>query len=253
MTGLIAIHSVFPANVRAFMSTREGGLSPAPWDSLNLGLHVGDEQARVQENRRRLLAAAGASAAWPCSWMRQVHQTRVVGPDLARVDAGTEADACWSDRPRQICLIQVADCLPILLALADGSAVAACHAGWRGLCEGVIEATVNALPQGEKIAWLGPAIGADVFEVGAEVRAAFTSRAEEAGEAFNASVAHDGRYLADLCMLARQRLARLGVQQVQGGDECSFSQPERYFSYRRDGVTGRMAALIWREQALHPC
>ena len=229
-----------PPRVRAAVTTRAGGVSTAPYDSLNLGLHVGDDAARVRENRRRL----GEVLQLPAEplWLRQVH-----GVAVARLPAQpdrVEADAAVSTSAGGVCAILTADCLPVLLCDQQGSVVAAAHAGWRGLLAGVLEATVHAMnrPAAELMAWLGPAIGPSAFEVGGEVREAFTAHDSAAAQAFVAGV--PGKYLADLYMLARQRLGGCGLLRVFGGDCCTFSD-QRFYSYRRDRNTGRMASLIW--------
>ncbi len=231
-----------PASVGALMSTREGGVSRAPWDSLNLGVAVGDDPAAVAENRRRFAEATGAEPVW----LRQVHGARVV---RAGVDTDLVADAAWTDIPGIACAVQVADCLPVLLARRDGRAVAAAHAGWRGLAAGVVEAAVSALCEGsgctpqDLVAWLGPCIGPRRFEVGADVVAAFP----QAPQRFVFRPRPDGaeRWLADLAGLARERLGAAGVGPVGGAGWCTVEDPERFFSFRRDGTTGRMAAAVW--------
>lgn len=231
-----------PVGVRAGVTTRQGGTSEAPYTSLNLGGHVGDEPARVAANRDRLVAGAGLPA--PPRWLAQVHGTRVV---RAPFDGVPEADAVWTDRPGVVCAVLTADCLPVLLCSDDGERLAAVHAGWRGLAAGVLEATVTALdaPGNRLLAWLGPAIGPRNFVVGPEVREAFLARDAGAAACF---VAHRGdRWLADIYKLARRRLASLGVQRCYGGDFCTVEDVERFYSYRRDGVSGRLASLIWRE------
>lgn len=232
-----------PARVRAVVTTRAGGVSAVPFDALNLGDHVGDEPAAVAENRRRLQALLGCRPAW----LSQVHGVTVVQADPAQV---LEADASWSATPGIACAIMTADCLPVLFCDRAGARVAAAHAGWRGLAAGVLEASVAALgcPPGEVLAWLGPAIGPQAFEVGAEVREAFVSRHAEAAAAFVPST-NPGRYMADLYHLARIRLARVGVTAVYGGGLCTFGDAERFYSYRREPRTGRLASLIWLESA----
>lgn len=241
-----------PPGVRAAFTLRTGGVSSPPWDSLNLGTHVGDDPAAVAENRRRLRAAL-ALPAEPL-WLDQVHGATVHEPS-----APSQADPRSSDAPRpradavvvrapgQVCAIQVADCLPVIFAARDGTAVAAAHAGWRGLAGGVLEATVRSLgrPGRELLAWLGPAIGPAHFEVGDEVRAAFTAHDPQAASAFAANAR--GRWQCDLYALARQRLARLGIDAVSGGGWCTCADATRFFSFRRDGRCGRMAALAWLE------
>jgi len=230
-----------PPRVRAAFTLRGGGVSGPPFDTLNLGARVGDAPAAVAENRRRLATQLQLPGE-PC-WLEQVHGTTVA--DLDAPGAAHSADAAIARRAACVCVMQVADCMPVLFATRDGSAVAAAHAGWRGLAAGVLEATVAQLgvaPR-ELLAWLGPAIGAPHFEVGEEVRSAFVTRDAAAGVAFSANAR--GRWQCDLAALARTRLAAAGVSAVFGGDWCTYSEPQRFFSYRRDGQCGRMAALIW--------
>jgi YfiH family protein len=238
-----------PPGVRALSTFRSGGVSTARYASLNLGDHVGDSLEAVVENRRRLKAAAGLPA--EPAWLTQVHGTNVVDLDAA-ADLGASgpvgpADAAFTRRRGRVCAILTADCLPIMLAADSGDLVAAAHAGWRGLAGGVIEATVEALqvaPQ-RLMAWLGPAIGPEHFEVGAEVREAFVTGDLGAETAFVPNAR--GRFMADLSALARRRLAALGVGRIYGGGHCTYADGDRYFSHRRDGVTGRQATLIWLE------
>lgn len=233
-----------PARVRAAFTTRAGGVSEGPYASLNLGAHAGDAPEAVAENRRRLRAALRLPG--EPAWLRQVHGTDVVDLDAGPTE-GACGDASISRVPHTVCCIQVADCLPVLLTDRSGSVVGAAHAGWRGLAAGVLEATVRAMgvPSGELSAWLGLAIGPLAFEVGGEVREVFMAHSTEAAEAFSANAA--GRWQCDLYALARQRLLRAGVRQLHGGGFCTSREPERFFSYRRDGQCGRMAALIWIE------
>lgn len=228
-----------PASVRALQTLRGGGCSPAPWASLNLGDHVGDAPARVAANRAALRCLLPAE---PC-WLSQVHGTTVV--DAANVTGLPEADAAWTRLPGRVCAVMTADCLPVLFCDLAGTVVAAAHAGWRGLLAGVLEATMRSMgvPPGELMAWLGPAIGPDRFEVGGEVRAAFVARDPEAAMAFQAT--GEGKWLADLYALARFRLHAAGLAGIHGGGWCTVGDAESFFSYRRDGVTGRMASLIW--------
>ena len=228
-----------PPNVRAASTTRAGGVSGGRWASLNLGDHVDDRPEHVAENRQRLADALGFSK--EPNWLRQVHGSRVRLPGQA-LDC---ADACIEDRSGHVCVVMTADCLPVLFCNRSGTKVAAVHAGWRGLAGGVLEATVSALgePPEELMAWLGPAIGPDVFEVGDEVRHVFTHDAPAAAVRFRAHGA--GHWLADLYGLARDRLAGLGIGYIGGGDRCTYSESDVFFSYRRDGITGRMASLIW--------
>lgn len=229
-----------PARVRALSTTRLGGVSPAPWDSLNLGIHVEDDPARVAANRAILRARLPAEPAW----LNQVHGTCVV--DAATVTGTPDADAAVTRTPGAVCVVMTADCLPVLLCDRAGTVVGAAHAGWRGLHAGVIEATLAAMqvPPGEVLAWLGPAIGPAAFEVGDDVRTAFMAEDPAAASAFRPG-AVSGKWWADLYVLARLRLARSGVAGVTGGGLCTVADRRRFFSYRRDGLTGRMASLVW--------
>lgn len=229
-----------PARVRALSTTRVGGVSVAPYDSLNLGTHVGDDPAAVEMNRARLRSALPGEPAW----LNQVHGAAVV--DAAACTGAPDADAAVSCSPGEVCTVMTADCLPLLLCDRAGTVVAAVHAGWRGLQGGVVEAGVAAMKvaPSEILAWLGPAIGPQAFEVGNEVRAAFMAVDRQAEAAFRPA-GMPAKWLADIYLLARQRLAVLGVSGIYGGDRCTFSEPDCFFSYRRDGVTGRMASLIW--------
>lgn len=231
-----------PAGVKAVSTTRRGGLSTAPYDSMNLAGHVGDDGTTVAGNRT-LLRQRLALPAEPL-WLDQVHGNRVVD---AAAPSGSAADASFSRIRGAVCAVLSADCLPVLFCARDGSAVAAAHAGWRGLAGGVLEATIEALQIAPEhlLAWLGPAIGASVFEVGAEVREAFIAGHAEAATAFVARPCD--RWLADLYALARLRLRAAGVDAVHGGGCCTYSEPDRFYSFRRDRVTGRMASLIWLE------
>jgi polyphenol oxidase len=242
-----------PAGIRAAFTLRTGGgVSEPPFDTCNIAAHVGDDPGAVAENRARLRASLELPA--EPAWLEQVHGNRVVDLDrggldgAAPADSPTAADAAVTRAAGRVCAIQVADCMPVLFAAADGSAVGAAHAGWRGLAGGVLEATVRAMqtPPGELLAWLGPAIGPAHFEVGAEVRAAFVAADTGAAAAFTANPG--GRWQCDLYALARRKLAALGVSGpcVFGGSWCTYADAGRFFSYRRDGRCGRMAALIWR-------
>ncbi|EXJ15205.1 peptidoglycan editing factor PgeF [Imhoffiella purpurea] len=232
-----------PERVRAVSTTRGGGVSRGPFASLNLADHVDDDPADVAHNRRSLVAHLGLPHE-PC-WLTQMHGCRVVDAEAGRADA----DASLATRPGPVCVVMTADCLPLLICDDRGTRVAAVHAGWRGLAGGVIESAVASLclEPDRLMVWLGPAIGPDAFEVGAEVRDAFVAIDPMAGGAFRPGD-REGRWFADLFTLARQRLARLGVRRVFGGGDCTHSQPGRFFSYRRDGTTGRMASLIWLAQ-----
>ncbi len=233
-----------PAQVRAISTSRRGGVSLPPFDTFNLGDHVGDCATAVAQNRHFLRKRLQL----PSSpfWLRQVHGIEVVdvGDPLNR----PVADASYSRTPGEVCCVVTADCLPLLLCSEEGQWVAAVHAGWRSLADGIVEATVRkmAQPADRLMAWLGPAIGPDVFEVGEEVRQRFLAKQPEADVAFRRSAPK--RWLADIYLLARQRLQRLGVQNIYGGQWCTYCEAEHFFSYRRDGVTGRMATLIWIEQ-----
>lgn len=229
-----------PATVRALQTTRLGGCSAVPWDSLNLGDHVGDDPACVRTNRARLRSGLPNEP----TWLKQVHGTGVVDAALRGSDA-IEADAAYTRLQGVVCVVMTADCLPVLFCNRAGTVVAAAHAGWRGLQAGVLEATIAAMAEapGELLAWLGPAIGPACFEVGNEVREAFIGCDSEAAEAFVSS--SPGKWLADIYWLAKRRLNAVGLTSIHGGGLCTVSDREQYFSYRRDGVTGRMATLIW--------
>jgi polyphenol oxidase len=235
-----------PSGVRVLSTLRGepggGGASQAPYACFNLGDHVGDEPLAVAENRRTLRREAALPA--EPAWLAQVHGATVADLDQDAPQAAT--DAAMTRRPGKVCAILTADCLPIVFATETGDTVAAAHAGWRGLAAGVIGATVHAMAaQPERlIAWLGPAIGPAHFEVGGEVREAFLSGDPGAGNAF---VSAGGKFMADLAMLARRQLEHLGVSRIYGGGECTYARADRYFSYRRDGITGRQATLVWRE------
>ena len=230
-----------PPGVLAVSTLRTGGVSRGEFASLNLGDHVGDSPADVQENRRRLREACGLPQ--EPNWLRQVHGVRVV--DLDQPAPDMTADAAFTRRSGIVCAVLTADCLPVLFADAAGTTVAAAHAGWRGLLAGVLEATVAAMraAPADLIAWLGPAIGPQCFEVGPEVREAFIGRDPDCAAAF---VPHGARHLADLPALARRRLAAAGVRRVHDAAQCTHSQPQRFFSHRRDGRSGRQATLIWK-------
>jgi polyphenol oxidase len=251
--------------VRALVTTRSGGVSEPPYGrmtngvaqpgGLNLGLHTGDEKACVDENRARLASFTGARAAW----LEQVHGDTIVRADAVLKSATPpRADASCTNVPGVACVVMVADCLPVLLADEAGGAVGAAHAGWRGLVAGIVEKTAQEVAAlgGMGVdalhAYLGPAIGPSAFEVGDDVRDAFMEQAQGSerdptARAFSPRPQVGGKYLADIYALARLRLARLGIHRVTGGDACTVAQRDRFYSYRRDRVTGRMAALIWLE------
>ncbi len=234
-----------PPGVRAGVSLRGGGVSEGPFASLNLGAHVGDDADRVAENRRRLCASLALPA--EPAWLTQVHGTGIV--HLDGEPASGPADAAVTGRPGVVCAVLTADCLPVVLARRDGARVGVAHAGWRGLCDGVLEAAVAAVAEPgeppELVAWLGPAIAQHSYEVGGEVREAFVERDPLAAACFAAN--ERGRWQADLYGLARRRLAAAGVGRVYGGGRCTHTEVGAFFSYRRDGQCGRMATLIWLE------
>jgi len=225
--------------VRALFTLRRGGVSTGACASLNLGTHVQDDPAAVAENRRRIRVGFDLPA--EPVWLSQVHGARVLRLEGA-AGAGEAADAVVTGDAGRVCAIQVADCLPVLFAARDGSVVGAAHAGWRGLAAGVLENTVAALgvPPAQLLAWIGPGIGAPHFEVGPEVRDALGAGAPEA---FLANAR--GRWQCDLVVLARRRLTALGVTGIHGGGWCTYADPDNFYSHRRDGRSGRMAALIW--------
>lgn len=231
-----------PASVRAIATTRLGGLSTTSYAGLNLATHVGDDPANVDRNRQLLRQTITQLPADPL-WLQQVHGARVAVAEDYRF--GLEADACVAHTPGLVCAVLSADCLPILLCADDGSVVSAVHAGWRGMAAGVIEACVSRMgvPSDRLLAWLGPAIGPRAYEVGEEVRAAFCADDEMAALAFHRSA--PGKWLCDLYSLATRRFAALGVRRVFGGGLCTFSDSRRFYSFRRDGTTGRMASCIW--------
>lgn len=241
MTDFLTPEWPAPAGVRAAVSLRGGGVSTGACASLNLGDHVGDDPARVAENRARLVGRLQLPA--EPRWLRQVHGVTVAPLDAA--DTPPEADAAWTARAGTVCAILTADCLPVLFCDRAGSVVAAAHAGWRGLVAGVLEHTVRALPvkPSQLLAWLGPAIGPQAFEVGAEVRAVFVQAEPQAAADFQPSA--PGKYRADLYALARRRLHGCGVEAVYGGGLCTHSDAARFYSHRRDARSGRMASLIW--------
>ena len=234
-----------PATIRSLLTTRQGGVSRGAYSSFNLGNHVGDDPVAVATNRARVGNVVGKPV-----WLDQVHGIRVV--DVARfvsTDQPPQADAAVSHEPGAACVVMTADCLPVLFCNESGSVVAAAHAGWRGLLAGVLEETIHAMavPGNTVMAYLGPAIGPRSFEVGDEVREAYVAENSAAAAAFKPAT--PGKWLADIYRLARQRLTGQGVERIYGGSFCTVSDPERFFSYRRDGQTGRMAAMIWLEQS----
>jgi YfiH family protein len=244
--GLITPDWEAPRGVRAAFSLRTGGVSAAPFDSLNLGSQTGDEPHAVRENQRRLaeaLALPGVPA-----WLEQVHGIEVVSLERWTSGDSPEADASVTRTPGQVCVVRVADCMPVLFASSDGTVVGAAHAGWRGLAGGVLEATVKAMAvePARLLAWMGPCIGSGNFEVGDEVRTAFVSH--EAGNASAFAKNARGRWQCDLYALARSRLQSMRIGAISGGGWCTHADAARFFSFRRDGRTGRMAALIWMDE-----
>jgi YfiH family protein len=240
-----------PAPIHALVTTRQGGVSFAPYDSLNLGDHVGDVSARVIANRQLLRKYLPAEPIW----LKQTHSIQVSTPDSRSQFSSKpyEADAAVTNIPEEVLAIMTADCLPVLLSNDDGTVIGAAHAGWRGLCDGVLENTVSEMLKLSNqtsainfMAWMGPAIGPESFEVGEDV----VGRFQECGlhdmqHCFLPIPNKPGKYLADLYQLARDRLKRVGVISISGGDLCAVLDQEQFFSYRRDGVTGRFASLIW--------
>jgi YfiH family protein len=228
-----------PSRVHAGVTTRTGGVSLPPYDSLNLALHVGDDPAAVAENRERLRRFLCLPA--EPIWLNQVHGVQV----CTDVQAGAQADACVSHQPGQVCVVMTADCLPVLLCDQAGTVVAAAHAGWRGLAAGVIVETLTRMlvEPATIMAWLGPAIGPQAFEVGDDVRRVFLDLNDAYARVFTSHT--PGKWLMDLYAAARLQLADLGVTQLYGGEHCTYQDRQRFYSYRRDRATGRMASLLW--------
>ncbi|QGM80245.1 peptidoglycan editing factor PgeF [Otariodibacter oris] len=233
-----------PTNIQALTTLREGGVSEPPFDSFNLGDHVGDIPESVLANRKQLVEQVQLPH-FP-TFLTQTHSTKVLS--LPYSSDNLEADAVYTNQPNQVCLIMTADCLPVLFCSKDGKEIAAAHAGWRGLCDGILEETVAkfASSTSDISAWFGPAIGPTVFQVGHEVRDQFCAVDPNASSAFIADETTSGKFLCNIYQLAQQRLNRLGITDITGGEHCTYSEPQSFFSYRRDGRTGRMATLIWR-------
>lgn len=229
-----------PDFIKAGTTLRQGGVSKPPYDSFNLATHVGDDLDAVMQNRARLVVPQTPQ------WLEQIHSTKAVL--LPNDDIIPKADAAYTLSNNTVCAVMTADCLPLLITNKAGTCVAAIHAGWRGLCNGIIENTIAKLPVAAEslLVWLGPAIGADVYEVGQEVYHAFIQQDEKAKPAFKATT--DNHWLFDIYTLAKQRLNSVGVKQIYGGDRCSLSEECNFFSYRRDEITGRMASMIWIEK-----
>ena len=256
INGLRALVPNWPAlpQIGAFCTTRAGGISKAPFDSLNLGRYVNDEPLAVSENRARVRILLPAEPVW----LKQVHGARVWDADLAHAAEVIEADAAVTTKSNTVLTVMAADCLPVLISDPEGKVIGAAHAGWRGLLGGVLENTVDAMQAktglgnaSQYLAWLGPAIGPRAFEVGEEVRVAFEAYGKEhslpvAAEAFMAIDRKPGKYLANLYQLARQRLQNKGLTHIDGGEFCTVRDQADFFSHRRDGLSGRFAAFIWR-------
>jgi YfiH family protein len=247
-------HWPAPATIHSLVTTRQGGVSSSPYDSLNLGDHVGDQPSQVIANRQTLRNQIPTEPIW----LKQTHGIEVSTPDSRSHHASNPvvADAAVTNIPDEVLVIMSADCLPVLFSNADGTVIGAAHAGWRGLCDGILESTVseilmlaNQSSAQDLIAWMGPAIGPESFEVGEDV----VGRFQETGlhdlqKCFLPIANKPGKYLADIYQLARDRLKKVGVNAIFGGDLCTVTDGERFFSYRRDGVTGRFASLIWISQ-----
>ncbi|MCG3760206.1 peptidoglycan editing factor PgeF [Vibrio cincinnatiensis] len=231
-----------PDNIKAFASTRIGGFSHPPYQGLNLGTHVGDDPKLVLRNREwvQMMSQMPSSPIW----LNQTHSTKVVEVDRP-TKAILDADGLFTASPRVVCSAMTADCLPVLLTNSQGTQVAAVHAGWRGLAGGIVENALQKLT-GHPLVWLGPAIGTQAFEVGNEVREAFCDHDGDATQAFLAT-SQQGKWLADMVKLTRLRLAKLGIDQVYSCDLCTYQHPQQFYSYRREGITGRQASFIWME------
>ena len=240
-----------PQQIKAFCTTREGGVSKAPFNTLNLGLNAGDELADVLQNRSIVRACVPTEPLW----LKQIHGIAVSTPTLraSQVTGPIEADAAVTKTPNEVLAILTADCMPVLFSNKEGSVIGAAHAGWRGLSGGVLENTIQEMmalspdmsPK-DIVAWMGPAIGPSVFEVGEDVLKAFSNHSQAIlTEAFQPIAQNPGKYFANLYLLAQDRLRSYGVEQIYGGEFCTFSDSENFFSYRRDKQTGRFASLIW--------
>lgn len=234
-----------PSNIHAIMTTRSGGISQAPFDSLNLGNHVGDNPVDVARNR--VLLQQMANLPQMPVYLNQTHSTKVVCLPLAE-NADLNADAVYTNQPNQVCLVMTADCLPVLFCSQNGTEIAAAHAGWRGLCDGMLEATVAEFqcPANEIKVWLGAAISQTAFQVGQDVVDQFCAVDPNARLAFIPDPNASGKFLGNLYQIARQRLSKLGISDISGGDYCTYTDSKNFFSYRRENKTGRMATLIWR-------
>jgi polyphenol oxidase len=236
-------------SIKSLLTTRKNGFSQPPWDSFNLATHVNDKTQDVKKNREILKKVLPAEP----FWLDQVHSHRIVSADN-HITAGSipKADGSYSLKANQVCAVLTADCLPLLFASTDASAVAAIHAGWRGLASGIIDNAVNLLCRKTKLSadqllvWLGPAISKQYFEVGFEVKEQFICINPQYAVAFTSSKQNTNQYMADIYLLARINLQQLGVTKIYGGDFCSYADKENFYSYRRDGISGRMVSLIWK-------
>ena len=240
MTHWITANWPAAANINAVTTLRTGGVSQGEFSSLNPADHVNDKLQHVLENRQRIKTMLALPS--DPVWLQQTHSIQAVCAD--RVTGTPEADASYTVKSNIVCTVLTADCLPILLCDLQGTSIAAIHGGWRGLLNGIIESTLRKMPRGEFMAWLGPAIGAQSFEVGDDVRNVFINKSEQFTTAFKNHA--DGKYLADIYQLARILLNNVGIQQIYGGQYCTVRESDRFFSYRRDAQTGRMATMIWK-------
>ncbi len=234
-----------PKNIKALTTVRTGGVSLPPFDSFNLGDHVCDDPKAVQQNRSLLVDKFDLPH--PPLFLTQTHSTKVI--ELPFTGSNVEADAVYTQQANQVCLVMTADCLPVLFFNKEGTEVAAAHAGWRGLCDGILEETVSKFkcPTSDIIAWLGPAIGPTAFQVGEEIIEQFCAFDSNAKLAFTPDLTTSGKFLGNLYQLATQRLNKLGITEISGGEHCTYTEQDKFFSYRRDKQTGRMASLIWIE------
>ncbi|MGJ0430978.1 peptidoglycan editing factor PgeF [Methylobacter sp.] len=230
-----------PSHIHAATTLRSGGVSKGTFASLNPATHVGDDAGTIRQNRQIIKTMLGLPA--EPVWLEQIHSNKAV--DAGKTQSLVQADASYTDEAGIVCAVLTADCLPLLVCNAEGSRIAAIHAGWRGLLSGVIGNTVTAMGNQDLLVWLGPAIGPACFEVGAEVREAFIEKSAGFATAFKEC--GNGKWLADIYQLARSDLAGLGIDRIYGGNLCTVTDHERFYSYRRDKETGRMATLIWRD------
>ena len=246
-----------PSNIRAFTSTRSGGVSLAPFDSLNLGSRTGDELNNIVENRSRLIKSEKIPS--EPYWLNQTHSTTVLDISEIQLKPPTgmigsterfEADGSYTSQVNQVSVVLTADCMPVLFCSLQGDQVAAAHAGWRGLCHGILEETAKKFQceTNEILVWLGPAISAQKFEVGVEVKRQFEEQDANAHYAFKLIDGKQQKYLADLYMIAKQRLNAIGITQIYGGNYCTYTERDLFYSYRRENKTGRMATMIWFEK-----